>query len=63
MADKITLQLQLQPYPNLCALANNYKLSERSITLYNKFVKYGKAHVQPGLPYFKDKVTNELSST
>ena len=31
--------------------------------LYNKFVQYGKARVQPGLLYFKSKFSNELSSS
>ena len=53
--------VQLQHYPNLCALAN--KLSGRSTALYNKFVQYGKARVQPGLLYFKSKFSNELSSS
>ena len=34
-----------------------------STTLYNKFVQYGKARVQPGLLYFQSKFSNELSNS
>ena len=55
------------PPTTTSSLSDNSTISRprsgRSTALYNKFVQYGKARVQPGLLYFQSKFSNELSSS
>ena len=46
--------VQLQHYPNLCALAN--KLSRKSTALYNKFMQYGKPRILTWFTVFQFQV-------
>ena len=53
--------VELQHYPNLCAIAK--KLSGSMHSLLDKFINYEKDRVKPVVQYFKPKFSNELSTS
>ena len=53
--------VELQHYPNLCAIAK--KLSGSVHSLLDRFMNYGKDRVKPVVQYLKSKFSNELSTS